>query len=107
MTDIVAPPPPAAAPSPAESSDKFAPEGRSWVVIEDHPDIPPTGLPLSVNGEAVLVMPGEPVHLANRFVEVLENAIMGAPVTDKGGKVVGYRERHRFGFRRVPAPAAA
>lgn len=110
MSDPVtaAPPPPAAPPAPPpEGADKYAPEGRTWIMIEDHPDIPPSGLPLSVNGDAILVMTGEPVHLPNRYVGVLEDAIMGAPTLDKGGKVTGYRERHRFSFRRVPPPVPA
>lgn len=72
---------------------------RTWIVVEENEDIPPTGLPLSVNGEACMVFPGEAVHLQNRYKEVLDHAIISVPQRDSSERVVGSRERHRFPYR--------
>lgn len=80
-------------------------EGRTWIVVEDNPDIPPTGLPISVNGEVCILMPGEPVHILDRYRQVLDHAIISMPVMDATQRVVGHRERHRFPYRTVAAPA--
>jgi hypothetical protein len=80
------------------------PEARSWIVLEESSDIPPTGLPISVNGDTVMIMAGEPVHIQNKYIEVLDNAIVSVPQLDAGQRVVGHRDRHRFPYRMVDAP---
>lgn len=117
MTDT-APPPPAEAfvpavpkvltgPQDSSGRDEAWYEERTWVMLDDGPDIPPTGVPLSVNGEVCMVLPNEPVHMKNKYVEVMDHAIISIPVIDSGQKVIGHRERHRFPYRKVDAPANA
>jgi hypothetical protein len=86
---------------------EIAGEKRTWIVVEDNPDIPPSGLPLSVNGDVCVLMPGEPVHILGRYLEVLDHAITSVPQQDSSGKIIGHRQRHRFPYRTVDAPAEA
>lgn len=65
-------------------------------------EIPPTGLPVSLNGKAYLIRPGEEVNLPLGVLEILDNAVMSVPVKDpQTMKVVGYRKRLRFPYRLV------
>jgi hypothetical protein len=82
-------------------------EQRQWIVVEENPEIPLTGLPISHNGNVVMLMPGEPVHLQNKYIEVLDHAIVSVPQMDSANRVVGSRQRHRFPYRKVDAPADA
>lgn len=90
---------------------KKAPVGmpdRTWIILEDNDDIPPTGLMVGHNGTSYLIVPGEPVHVPNFIIEILENAVTSHPVTDRNTKrVVGHRSRMRFPYRRVAAPEIA
>jgi hypothetical protein len=80
---------------------------RQWIVVEESPEIPLTGLSLSHNGDVVMLMPGEPVHLQNKYIEILDHAIVSMPQMDSAQRVVGSRQRHRFPYRKVDAPANA
>lgn len=80
---------------------------RQWIVVEESPEIPLTGLPISHNGDVVLLMPGEPVHLPNKFIEILDHAIISVPQMDSAQRVIGTRQRHRFPYRKVDAPSKA
>lgn len=90
---------------------KKAPVGmpeRTWILLEDNDDIPPTGLFLGHNGNSFLLVPGEPVLVPNFLLEILDHAVLSVPVTDNRTKrVVGHRERMRFPYRRVAAPENA
>lgn len=78
---------------------------RTWIVLEDNDDIPPTGLPVSHNGNAYIIMPGEPVHVPNHILEILDHAVTSGPIVDRHSKrVVGYRDRLQFPYRKVAAP---
>lgn len=94
---------PQAAAAPKARRTKKA-EGRTWIKLEESADIPPTGLPIGINGDVVMIMAGEPVHLKNEYVEILDNAIVSVPQRDAQERVVGYRERHRFPYTKVDAP---
>jgi hypothetical protein len=88
-------------------SIKAGDENRTWIVLEDNPDIPPTGLPLGHNGTNYIIMPGEPVYVPDFLLEVLDHAIVSIPqMNGNTQQVIGYRERHRFPYRRVAAPAS-
>lgn len=78
---------------------------RVWIVLDDNDDIPPTGLPVSLNGSAYIIRVGEPVQVPEPILEVLDHAVMKAPIIDPNSRRVnGWRDRLRYSYRRVPAP---
>lgn len=88
---------------------KKAAEGmpkRSWIILEENDDIPPTGLFIGHNGTGYLLRPGEPVSVPDHVLGVLDDAVMSAPVVDPNSlKVIGSRDRRRYNYRKVDAPA--
>jgi hypothetical protein len=80
---------------------------RTWILLEENDDIPPTGLFLGHNGNGYLLKPGEPVYAPNHILEILDHAVTSSPVVDPVTKqVIGHRDRMRFPYRRVAAPEA-
>ena len=74
------------------------------IILDEHDDIPPTGLFVGVNGTGYLIRPGEEVNVPRGVIEVLDNAVAAQPVTDpQTRRVIGYRDRRRFSYRRVAA----
>jgi hypothetical protein len=103
LFEEAAPAPAKAKRTPKAKDDWY--EERQWIVVEESPEIPLTGLSLSHNGNVVMLMPGEPVHLQNKYIEILDHAIISVPQLDGAQRVVGSRQRHRFPYRKVDAPA--
>ena len=78
------------------------------IVLERNDDIPPTGLPVSVNGYAYLIPPGKEVPVPRSVLEVLDHAEMLAPEVDpQNQQIVGYRPQKRYPYRVVSAPDEA
>jgi hypothetical protein len=109
-----APPPPAEALGDnlvVAADTSSAPIGMpesSWIILDDNDDIPPTGLFVGHNGTGFLIATGVPVFVPNHVLGVLDDAVMAAPVLDPSTKkVAGWRERPRYSYRRVAAPADA
>lgn len=80
---------------------------RTWIILEESDDIPPTGLFVSHNGNPYLIRTGEPVEVPDFLLGILDDAIQSRPVTDpRTNKVIGHRDQMRYSYRRVAAPAA-
>ena len=78
------------------------PKGYVRIMLEESDEIPPSGLYIGVNDKSYLLMPGVEVPVPQGVVDVLENAVMSTPRIDPQSKrVVGYKDRHRYPFRRV------
>lgn len=76
----------------------------SRIVLEDNPDIPPTGLFVSHNGRSYMIQPGVTVDVPDFVLEILDNAVVALPVLDsKSQRVLGYRDRSKYPYRRVNA----
>ena len=71
---------------------------RVTIILEDNPEIPPTGQFLSVNGRAYVLRSGEKADVPEELLSVLNDAVMSVPVV-VDDKVVGYRDRMRFPYR--------
>ncbi len=79
---------------------------RVWIILEENDDIPPTGLFVSHNGNPFLIRTGEPVEVPEFLLGILDAAITTVAITDPTTRrVVGHRDRMRYSYRRVAAPA--
>lgn len=92
--------PPAAAKTQAKGMTE-----RTWIQLEENDEIPPTGQFFGHNGDSYLLKPGEPAHVPNKIIEILDHAVTSSPVVDPVTKqVIGHRDRMRFPYRRVAPP---
>lgn len=72
------------------------------IMLEENPDIPPTGLFIGLNGRGYILKPGEVADVPNPLISILDNAEQLMPYTDPStNQIVGYRSRLRFPYRRV------
>jgi hypothetical protein len=75
---------------------------RVRIVLEDNPDIPPTGLFLQYNGMPYMLRSGVEVEVPVFLLEVLDNAVTRVPIQDPQTlKVIEWRKRQRFPYREV------
>lgn len=77
-------------------------KGYTKIYLERGEDIPPTGVPVSLNGRAYLIQAGVEVEVPTELLEVLDQAEMSEPEIDPTfNQVVGYRPRKRYPYRIV------
>ncbi len=76
--------------------------GVTRIVLEENENIPPTGLFVGHNGRGYMIQAGVELWVPDFLLEVLDHAVMAAPITDgKTMKVLGYRNRMRYPYRVV------
>lgn len=90
-------------PKPAAKKKPAAVKAKTTrIVLEDSDEIPPTGLYVGHNGRGYLIRTGEPVDVPDHILEILDHAVMAQPQFDpQTRRVVGYRRRMRYPYRRV------
>lgn len=83
-----------------QSTIEVLEQSLTRIVLEENDNIPPTGLPVSVNGKAWLIQPGHEVSVPDEVLEVLNNATMSTPVQDpQTQQITGWRDRLRYPYR--------
>lgn len=95
-------PPAKTRPARKESEGAYDPimDERVWLILEDSKNIPPTGQFFGLNGRTWILRAGEPAHVPQAIVNLLDDAIEARPVFDTDGqKVIGYRDVLRFNYR--------
>jgi hypothetical protein len=95
---------------PAGLDSNLAPEKEQMVriILEESDKIPPTGQFFGINGKGYMLRAGEVALVPRGIIDILDNAVESAPVMQGGtGKIIGYRKRHRFPYRRVSESEAA
>lgn len=72
------------------------------IVLEESDDIPPNGLFIGHNGRGYLLKPGLEADVPLPLVEILDHAVISAPVVDPiTRQVTGYRDRLKYNYRTV------
>lgn len=72
------------------------------IVLEDNPNIPPTGQFIGVNGKGWLLRAGEEADVPQCILETLDNAIEFVAAKNSDGQLTGVNvERRRFSYRVV------
>lgn len=75
---------------------------RVKIILEEGDHIPPTGAPFGHNGDVIVIVPGEPVEIPEKFMHVINDCVMSSPIVDPATKqVVGFRDRLRYPYRRL------
>lgn len=73
---------------------------RVRIILEENPDIPPTGQFVGLNGIGYILRPGEPIEVPLGVKEILDNAVMDVPQVDPSTQqIIGTRQRMRYPYR--------
>lgn len=70
------------------------------IVLEDSPDIPPTGLFIGHNGNSYMIRTGIEVNCPQPLLDILDDAVTTVPIIDPHSqRIVGSRSKQRFPYR--------
>lgn len=95
-------PPPVKAGKTAAQVGMPAPMRTMRILLEDNPDIPPSGQFIGINGSSYMLRTGEWFDVPMAVIEVLNNAVTMTAVVDNQKMVTGYREKMRYPYRVAP-----
>lgn len=70
------------------------------IILEDNDDIPPTGLFVSLNGDAYRIPKGTPCRIPKFLKQILDDAIVDVPVVDPNtGQTLEWRKKQKYAYR--------
>ncbi len=69
------------------------------ILLEENDNIPPSGLPIGLNGKLVILRAGEEADVPLWVVGVLDNAVGTRSITDNGGQIIAKRDQLAFPYR--------
>lgn len=72
------------------------------ILLEDSPDIPPSGQFIGHNGSSFLLKSGVWCDVPIPLLEVLNHAVQMQPILNDAKQVVGWREKMRYPYRVAP-----
>lgn len=73
---------------------------RVRIILEENPDIPPTGQFVGHNGIGYILRPGEPMDVPLGVKEILDHAVIDVPQVDPNTQqIIGTRQRMRYPYR--------
>lgn len=76
------------------------------IILEDNPDIPPTGLFIGYNGYSFVLRPGVEAVVPLPLTEILDNARSLMAVVDPATqRIIGHRSKLRFPYREIKRAA--
>lgn len=79
---------------------KIAGVKKVRIILEDNPDIPPTGLFIGHNGNSFMIRTGVEVDVPEPLLEILDRAITSVPIVNSHSlQVMGSRQKQRFAYR--------
>ena len=77
------------------------------ILLEDNPDIPPTGQFIGHNGVSYMLKPGVWVDVPLPIIEILNNAVQQVPDRDPAtNQIIGWRDKLRYPYRVAPGSVA-
>ncbi len=78
------------------------------IMLEENPDIPPTGQFIGHNGNAYMLKPGIWTEVPLPLIEVLDQAVKMVPVVNPdSGQIIDWRNSLRYPYRVAPGQDAA
>jgi len=78
------------------------------ILLEENPDIPPTGQFIGHNGVSYLLKAGMWCDVPMPIIEILNHAVMQVPDRDPTtNQIIGWREKLRYPYRVAPGSMAA
>lgn len=85
-----------------EQGDLMAQPQTVRIILDDNPDIPPTGLFIGHNGRPYMLQVNMPAEVPVALLNILDDAITSSPVIDPQTRQIShYIDRPRYPYRRL------